>query len=814
MRVITIFTFTIFLFLNSIIGQNTMIFGSIKDNNNSPLEFVLQTLYNATDSTIVKSSFSESNGTFSIDNIDEGSYYIQFYLLGYKMNRYELFTITKNQKEFKIPEITLVQESKELKEVTVSSTKSYIERKIDRTIVNVDALISNQGSNILEAMEKAPGIQVDESGLIKMKGRSGVAVYVDDKLIPLSGTELQSYLQAIPTSTIQRIELITNPPARYDASGNAGIINIVTKKTRSKGLNGNLSTGFTKGRYERNNNSLNLNLNINKWLFYTQLSGGFRNTFQDLNINRYYKNLDITSRSAFQQNSFIVKKADIFNSRTGVDFFLNQNNQIGISLRTQLHKSNNQTDNNAYISLPTLILLQNIKADNSEIGKFRNKTYNLYWKNAIGKKGKNIYADFDYATYNSTNNQIFKNSVTTLNDNLTSFDQTLGSVPTSIEIFGTKLDYVNPINDNSKWEAGLKFSRTLTDNIADYKSVLTIDTTPNYNLSNRFEYNEKIIAAYGSYSHQIGKVGLQFGLRAEHTQLEGYQYGNPIIKDSTISNQYLSLFPTFYASWNPDTINTHSFNFSYGRRIDRPFFQDLNPFISPLDKFTFYGGNPNLKPTFAHNLSFSHTFKSALTSSINYSFSDNNIVETLEIVDTIYYSRPGNVANNQQISLSVEGAYPFKKWWTLTAYVEGAYVDFKSKLYTENLHSNGYNAFVQFNNIFQFKNDWSAELRGDYSSDAIYSQLKIRSWSTLNFSIAKKILKSAATIKLSVNDIFYTRRADGIIYNLANTDADWNSRLDSRNVNINFSYRFGKALRNSQRNENTGSADEQKRVKN
>ncbi|MBK7428927.1 MAG: TonB-dependent receptor family protein [Saprospiraceae bacterium] len=382
-----------------------------------------------------------------------------------------------------------------------------------------------------------------------------------------------------------------------------------------------------------------------------------------------------------------------------------------------------------------------------------------------------------------------------------------------MEIYAAKSDFTKIINKGSRFEAGYKFAFTNTDNEADYSTTIAEITTPDYDLSNRFLYKEWINAGYLNYTKSLGRFDFQLGLRLETTRLKGDQLGNIEKPESNFTRTYANLFPTFYTSWKMDSSANNVLIFSYGRRIDRPYFQDLNPFISPLDKFTFYAGNPDLLPTFSHNLSLSHSFKSIFTTTLDYSKTLDGINETLEIRDGIYYSRPGNISDAQVLSLSFELNLELRKWYSITSYLTYMYRSFESQLYTEILESSGTNYNVNLTNNFNFGKGWSADLVGFYTSDFIYAQLFIKGYGQLNAGVQKRLLNNSASIRLTVSDILYSRIGDGVINNLRLTDADWNSTFDSRAATLTFSWRFGNSSQKKQRHNSNGSSEEQNRVK-
>lgn len=799
---------------SALIAQsNIQITGTIIDSDGNGVDLALVSLLNQTDSVFVKSEFTDEDGSFLLNKVENGSYIIQVNLLGYKTYS-DAINIQSSKSKMNIPTITLESDAQMIDQVTIKAKVPFIERKIDRTVVNPEALISNAGSNALEVLEQAPGLSIDNNGSIMLKGRTGVAVFINDKPSYLSGTELENYLRSLPAGSIKQIEIMENPPAKYEAAGNSGVINIIIKRNTLKGIHGNTALSYRRSRYNGSNNSLNLNYNKNKISLFANVYAGFYNSFQDLYINRYYRDENNIRLSSFAQNSFNRNEGRYVNSKVGLDYYLTDATAIGISYKNVSQPGERGVDNNASISDNEDLLLQRVVADNISNSSFSNGLINFYINHALDTLGSKISFDTDYVKYSSNNVQVFKNSIFDNGGALTYEDQIDGEIPSTIEIYAAKTDYSKPFTDGSSFEAGLKTARTKTDNEVAYTNTIDGVTTPNYSLSNRFLYDEWINSGYVNYNRSFGPIGIQAGLRLESTRLEGDQLGNIEIPDTSFTRSYTSLFPTFYASSKLDSNGIHTLSFSYGRRIDRPYFQDLNPFIRPLDQFTFYGGNPNLLPTFSHNLSLSHSYKGVFNTSLSYSKTIDGINETLEIRDGIYYSRPGNIASGSSYTLSVDANRAITPWYNFNTYLELGHLTYDSELYTEQLNSSGTYYYLSANNSFQLGKGWKAEIGGRYRSDIVAAQLLIKSYTQINLGFQKRILNDKGNLKLSVNDLFYTNRGDGIINNLRLTDADWNSKYDSRNVTLTFSLRFGKSLAKKQKYNSSGSDSEQSRVKN
>jgi hypothetical protein len=695
----------------------------------------------------------------------------------------------------------------------VTSKIPYIERKIDRTVVNVDALIGNAGNNALEILGKSPGVLVDQNGTIRLKGKSGVQVFIDDKPTYLTEEELANYLKSLPASTLKQVEIMTNPPAKYEAAGNAGVINIKTKRTKMRGLNGNMSLNYAQGRYAKSNNSLNLNYNTPQIGIFANMSMSVRNSFQDLNINRAYQNVDLTPMSYFGQNSYIHQTGNSQNLRLGLDYYVSEKTTFGIATKGLYNPNGATIGNHANVRDSIRNLRNTVVADNRTKGLFQNGTFNANLRHQFDSSGQSLTMDADYVLYDSRSTQLFKNYIYQSDATLTYQDQLNGDLPSEIKIFAFKSDYTKPIKNGANFSAGIKTSNTKTDNTAAYSTTIANVTTPNYDISNQFLYDETINAIYGNWSKSFKKIEIQMGLRVENTISKGKQLGNIEVMGSSFSRTYTSAFPTTFVSYKVDSLGKHQLTFSYGRRIDRPFYRDLNPFISPLDKFTFYGGNPFLNPTFSHNLTLSHTFNNVFTTSFNHSILLDGINETLEIQNGIYYSRPGNITNSTVTTLGLDASFPLKKWWNFNAYTEVGHLVYDSPLYTEKLDTRGTYWYLSATQNFTLPKGWSTELSGDFITDYVSAQVFALGNGKLNVGFQKKIMHQKGSVKLNVSDIFRTQQHNGIINNLRLTLADYNSIVDSQVASLTFSYQFGKAKGAKQKYNGAGSESEQKRVR-
>jgi iron complex outermembrane receptor protein len=790
-------------------GSSGTINGQIKTATQHPAPGTIS-LLKASDSTLVKTALADEKGNFRFENLKEGNYLVLISATGHLPQYSKKIEITQASPLVAAGEFILKPANKDLKEVVVVSKRPFIEQKIDKTVLNVDASITNAGSTALEVLEKAPGITVDKEGNISLKGKQGVIVVIDGKQTYLSGVELTNFLQNMPSSNLDQIEIMTNPSARYDAAGNSGVINLKTKKIKQKGFNGSFTTSFAQGSYSRTNNSLNLNYRINKFNLFGSISGNYRNGFQELNIHRRYSNDDKSTKAIFDQDNFRRKRNENYNAKIGMDYFASKKTTLGFVVTGYSTPGSENGYNTTFLKNPLEKIDSIVASTTIEKYNWKNLGVNLNFRHSFDTSGKELTADADFLTYKSGRDQYFTNS--TYNPDWTKkySDVLTGDLPSAINVYALKFDYTQPLKKEIKMEAGLKFSYVTTDNTAGYFNVNNGIATPDFEKTNRFRYKENINAAYINFSRTIKKWGLQAGLRAEHTRYKGNQFGNPVKPDSLFEKQYTSVFPTAFISYNANENN--QFGLSYGRRINRPDYEDLNPFLFFLDKYTFDAGNPFLKPMYSHVVELSHTYKQFLTTTINLSHTKDLFNETFEQKGFATIVRQGNYGTMSNASISVSAQLKPFKWLTSSVYTEARYLRFTGMLYGEYIDMENINTLINVNNQFSFKKGWSAELGGFYRTRGIEGQIIIQPLGEMNAGIQKQLMKNKANLRLSVRDILYTRPARGNI-NFQNTEASFRERRDSRFVTLSYTYRFGKPIKGLPKRKTGGAGDEQDRIK-
>lgn len=785
--------------------------GSIKDGGQQKvIDAASISLLKAKDSSLVKIAVTDKEGNFSIENVKEGSYLVLATSIGHSKTYSQVFTISADQSNANVGTLQLVPAEKNLREVTVIAKKPFIERKIDRTIVNVDAAISNAGTTALEVLEKSPGVTVDKDGNISLKGKQGVTIMLDGKPAYLTGQDLTNLLRNMPSGNLDQIEIMTNPSAKFDASGTAGIINIKTKKNKQKGFNGSANTSYGQGIYARNNNNINLNFRNGKFNLFSNFGASFDRNFQEIYILRKFKNNSGVVDRIFEQNAFMGRKNHNYNGKIGVDFYASKKTTIGFVVNgsSALHQQNSLNTTYFYDGIQTLDSVA--VAKNDEKSPWKNGAINLNFRHTFDSTGKELTMDADYVRYQSGKTMGLLNKYYSNNWLQSGGDNLLGDLPTDVNIYTFKMDYTQSLKKDIKLEAGIKAGYVNTDNTAGYFNVISGVKNIDYAKTNRFQYKENINAAYINLSKEIKKWGLQGGLRVENTNNSGHQFGNPLKGDSSFKNSYTGLFPNVFVSYKVNEKNQLSVN--YGRRIRRPDYEDMNPFLFFIDNYTYEQGNPFLQPSIANTFEASHTYKEFLTTSINYTNTKGLFAEVFEPNGNAIVVTRRNFGSTDNASLSVNAQLKVTKWWMAIPYTEFNYSSYKGAFASGNININATYFMVNVTNQFTFKNGWSAELSGFYRTKGIEGQILIFPLGQLNGGVQKQVLKKKGTVKLNIRDAFRTMRPRGQI-NIQSTEASFRQQRDSRVVTLSLSYRFGKPIKGVKTRKSGGAGDEQGRIK-
>ena len=806
------------LFCSAAESQNGKISGTVTDAGSKGIHSATVSLLRARDSSSVKFAATDKNGGYEFLGVKDGKYLISATNVGYKKTTSTVFEMSSGN-SVSVEPLVMTEQAKGMSEVMVTAKKPFIESKIDRTIVNVESSPTSAGATALEVLEKSPGITVDNDGNISLRGKAGVIIMIDGKPTYLSSADLANLLKNMPASALEQIEIMTNPSSKYDASGNAGVINIKTKKGRASGFNGSIMLGVSASIFKprealyinpKSQNSFNFNYRKNKINFFGSYNpNAYRGAGSLLIERRFFDNTnniaaysDVDTRFKFGNNNHTLK--------LGIDLFADKKNTYGVVASGFIFNGHptpvtfNTLSDAKHDATSQLISLTQNRIH------FNNFSTNFNYRHVFDTAGRELTVDLDYIGYRNTSNMLL---TTQFYDGAgqPNFDPILlkGHLPSNIDIYSIKSDYTHPFKRGGRLEAGIKSSYVKNDNVVDYQRLYADKWIPD-SRSNHFIYDENINAAYVNATKQLKKWTLQGGLRVENTIAKGFQVTN----DSTFKRNFTNIFPSVFISYAINAKN--SLTISYSRRITRPNYQDLNPFTYFLDSLSYRQGNPYLLPQFTHNFELTHSFKGKLITTLNYNNTSDVISQIFKqnTQTKIVFFTADNVAKFTNMGISITAPITVRKWWNTNLFTN-IYNNHYKGIYNGGPLDIAYTSFMaNITNTFTIKQGFSLELSGFYRAKGV-DQLTINEpIYQMSFGGQKNILKNKATIRLNVRDPFAWQHYRGIT-EYGSIYASIRSKFDVRQVTATFTYRFGK---NSQqaptRRRTSATQDEQNRVGN
>ncbi len=809
----TLLTITFSLLAFFLHGQESMagIKGQLQDAEGEAIPFANVALYSNSDSSLVKVETTDETGVFTILGINAGRYYMLSTFIGSP----DLWTSgiqVKEGQQLDLGVLKFEPAAVELAQATVTATRALVEIKPDRTVFNVEGTINSVGSNALDLLRKAPGVIVDNNNNISVLGRSGVLLYVDGKRLPITGDALTNYLENLPAEQIDRFDIITNPGAKYEAEGNAGIVDIRLKKDENIGANGNVSSTYSQGVYARSN--LNASGNYRNKLLnaFGTVGVGDGGGFNEMEFYSF-------------QNGFIIdeeiktiRNFQNYNYRFGTDFYLGKNHILGFLVgggeNTSDASSLDVVDilNQATPSMIDSVLI----AENTEDNSNNRNTFNINYRFS-NKKGQTLNIDADYGTYKRESERFQPNlyysadRTEKTSEVINAFD-----TPSEIDIYTFKVDYEQNIL-GGKLGLGTKFSKVVSDNTFLFFDVINDEYIQNNFQSNIFEYDENVYAGYVNFARQLGEQwSFSAGLRAEKTVATGdLQAFLPELQEPPVEFDYLSWFPSAGLTWN--VAPKHTLALNYGRRINRPDYNVLNPFNNRLSELSYEKGNPFLRPEIVNNVELGYTLNYRYNFKLAYSKTTDQI--TRLIAPDGEDPRAGfitwdNLASQTIVSLNVSLPMQLTPFWSAYFNLSGSYLDNQAD-YGDgaivDVQAYTYNIFQQ--HTFKLPHNFTGEISSYYSGPGVWGGVfeYDSNWS-LDIGLQRQFFKNKLNVKLSVRDIFYetqwsgTSSFDGLVSNGA-------GRWDSRRGSLSLSYKFGNDKIKS-RKRKTGIEEEADRVGN
>ncbi len=797
--------------------------GTVNDATQKPQEFASVMLMKAQDSTLIKGAITDEKGQFEIESSPNGKYYINVSVVGFKNYSSKAFDYQGGN--YAIETIQLASLDQELQAVTVTARKPMIEVKADRTVFNVENSPNATGLSALELLRKSPGVQVDKDENILLKGKSNVLVYINGKPSQMSGRDLAAFLKGLNSADIEAIEIIANPGARFDAAGNAGIVNIRLKKNKKLGTNGNVSLGASQGITPKMDAAGSLNYRGAKWNLFSNYSYNYGTWNNTMDLNNRVKLNNGQYDNLWIQHGDQNWTSDDHNFKAGADYTLNSKSTFGVlfngGVGTPTFKSTSSTfigrtklGTDEFITRDSVL-----RASGSSNMNNKNFNYNVNYRFA-DTMGHELNVDADYGLFRNDNASylpnFYKNGNETVDLTTRIYRNMTG---TDIDIKSLKADYEQTLSKKNpkagKLGLGFKVSDVTTKNNFDFYNVISNKDFLDTSRTNFFTYKESIKAAYANYNTQLGKWGVQLGLRAEGTTSKGDLKTKQTREYKDVDTSYFNVFPS--AAFSYQLSKKHAFNLTYRYSLDRPSYQDLNPFENRLDELTYEKGNTRLRPQYTHTTELGYTFMGFATLSANYAttkdfftqYTDQDVRNGI----TSFFITKANLADRKTYGLSLGTPLPIKKWWNGYLNIWWNKTELKANLgegKDVDLKASGGGLYMQ--QSFTLPKSWTIEADGFYNFGGLWGNLLSGRQGVMNVGVSKKFWDGDGQIKLSFSDVFKTARWNGVT-ELGNLRMDLRGTWEGQQLKANFTYRFGNKNVQGARQRKTGLEDEKNRVK-
>ncbi len=792
-------TFIICLSFIAMNAQKVEISGIIQSQKTKEtLPYVAVTVFNSETHKLIEYGYTNDDGKYIIPIKKGVSVYIKASILGYKETTSTVFVLSKNT----IKNILLAEDSEELEEIVVLSKKKLITFKGDKLVYSIANSGLGEGNDGLETISKLPGIKLDKDENIVFRGSGNLQVLINGKRSLLTGDALTQYLKTIGGENIEKIEVISNPSARYDAEGTAGIINIQLKKGKYDGFTGSLTTSIG-GDYLKNNNAGTIFYQSGKW---------------NLNATgRYYKYNSVNNReiirtittptgtNTIEQLNDWLPKSNMSSLKLGIEYSINKNNWLGTSWNFNVDKSNDVTigRTNEFINQQqnkyTLLNTDGTTKDKTITGK----VYYTYQTNSLDTK---ITTQFNYALYNNSKFQTTKNQYFLIDNTQYQNNFTIQlNNPRTYKVFNAKIDIEQKINKKMEIEGGMKFSKVSNDYDNQYAVQNSSSVfVPNTQRSNHLLYDESIFSAYTQWMYTTKKWSFQAGMRSETINYTS----NSLTINKINKNKYTSWFPSFSVN---RMLENNKFQFSYSRRIQRPRYLELNPFYEYIDTYNVTVGNPNLKPQYANAFNVAWIYKNKTSLSLYSNVASDVIYYKVDYNPTtgITVNSKDNIANSTNIGLSFSTSISVKKWWNISLNADASYNRMTSKITNYAFDDTGASWSINTENEFSLPKKWKLYISGYYDNGGTYGNWKNKSSYDVSLRIRKTFLDNKWKLQLKGDNLLKKNLFSSVITQ-GNVTTNWTNKWETRRVTLSATYSFGSGKKKNIKK--TDLQDEQNRL--
>jgi iron complex outermembrane receptor protein len=782
----------------------TVIAGKVISATGTPVSYLTVSLLKDGDSTIAKGTLTDDNGVYAFSGITAGYYLVKVTGIGNKPAISAPFQVQSTE-TFNVPSLTIEAIANELAVVSIKASRPVIEHHSGKTIVNVENSVLAAGNTALDILARAPGVTLDKDDNISLQGKPGVTVMLDGRLTYLSGEQLSSLLRSTDGNNIKSIELLPSPPASYDAAGTSGIINIRLKKNTKSGTNISVTAGAAYGTHAGNTTAIAVNHSEGKLNVFANLSRG---DFAQDRFVRIKRSLDsANTRTYFSQDGKVFDNRHNNSFRIGADYNLSSSNTVGVVLSgyTNPREKDNDSRTNVGVQPNNTDFFEN--TDSRSRFSAKNISGNLNDLIKLDTAGTEINVDLNYSKFHNGADAHYNTIYYTPTGSQLGIPQVLiNQTPSVISIEALKADFIKPLTKQLKLEAGAKYSSVQADNDINAQKLSNGHFINDTTRSNQFLYKEKIAAGYITLNEHLKNTNITLGLRAEHTSSSG----DLITSQSVVNKHYLNFFPNLLIEQALNAQNDLSF--SYSRRINRPDYEDLNPFTYYVDQFTYIKGNAFLQPEYSHNFQLNYTYNKTWNAGFSYQQTDH-VISGVFLTDTLKKSTvitKANLNRFQAYTLNVNFPLNLTAWWTASADLNGIYEQTQATGLTGYLNRGRATFQGKFTQQVRFAKVYTAEVMVNYSALEANGYDIIKPMFATDAGLSYSLLKKAVSIKLAVSNVF-----NGSVYHIISSaqgsNIDTRLNVIPRTAHLTFSYSIGNRKLSSHRRQ-SGSEEEERRV--
>ena len=770
--------------IKSVSGQ--IIKCKIVDSTQTPIPFAVIGVLNSNDSSLIGGNIADYNGSCLIQNLHKGIYFLKITAVGFAPLYSSMINLDTTS-VIDLLNITLKQQGNNLNEISVSAIQKNIEFKNGNIIINIANSPLAKGNTVYDLLSKLPGVSIDNN-VILLNGKSGAIIMIDGRPQQLTNVQLINMLKSMNAELVEKIELLKNPPVKYDASGTAGVINIKTKKTKLIGFSGSIYTSSSQGFYARSMSGISLNYKTNKIALFSNLD--YNNGYYQRNEKFNKKFGSDSSITEFNSVNTIKDLDNSFTYNFGVDWFINKKNIIGFKIDGGPGSYNSNGNGTNTITQYNNLGFEHLNAIVYTPDKWKTNNYNINAEHHFDTTGTVLNFTSDYTRLSENYSSNIQNYFLDVNNkeilpaNIYRSDNL-----NTTEIFASKIDFSKNIDSKSSFESGAKASFINTNNnyLFERKDNLSGNYAKDTSLTNNYTYSEQTYAIYFNYIKSFKKINLQIGVRGENTNL----LGRNTIKSFKLERNYYNLFPNMSIEYSLS--NNHTLQLNLNRRIDRPQYSDLNPFRFYRDQYSYDEGNPFLQPHYSNTIELTHIYKELITNSFTYTRIDNVMLYYTKQNDStkITTATTKNMKLNNNYSYALFIQHSLKPWWDITANSVFSYIEFVGDVNSIPFKTTAFSYAPSLINTFIAPKNTKIEVTALYNSAQNIGLIQLKSRWMISLAIKKTFLKGNLDCSIGLNDLFYSYVGRTSV-NFENQNWNFSATTDTRRIVVSINYNFGK----------------------